>query len=358
MKRLLFFLCYFNLALGEELTDLEESPSDFVVDLFPIEIPDYPHAFNPSIIQWKQGVLLSFRVVLDAKLPYYSRLGLVWLDDDFRPLHPPQLLDTQEKTPTVPSRAEDGRLLTIGDRLYLVYSNCIEEKIARGKFRVHIGEISYDGESFRLEDPEPLLYFELENPNKREKNWIPFNYRDYLFLAYSISPHLVLCPLKGFNACDTVSCSENPIPWSFGELRGGTCALPSGEGDPTYLSFFHSSKKMTSFHSQGKETFHYFIGAYKFKNEPPFPITHISKEPIIAKRFYSGASYKPYWGSVQALFPCGFIQDDRYIWIAYGRQDHECWIAKLDKKGLMESLVEIEPLPQEEPYVIDNNPRS
>ena len=32
--------------------------------------------------------------------------------------------------------------------------------------------------------------------------------------------------------------------------------------------------------------------------------------------------------------------DEEHVWIVYGRQDHELWVAKLDKKGLLESLVD------------------
>lgn len=338
MKWPIFLLLLFGEISAYDLDsfiDLEQNPSDFVLDAFQIEIPNYPHAFNPSIVRWKNTLLLSFRVILNEKLPYDSNLGLVWLDETFQPIHEPQLLDTQIKTPHIPSRAEDGRLITIGNRLYLIYSNCTEEKISRGAFRVYVGEISYDGETFRLEESEPLLYFERESPIRREKNWVPFDYEGNLFLAYSLSPHLIFHPLLGKNSCETISCSTNEINWPWGILRGGTPALLDGE---EYLAFFHSSIKMSSIHSGGKEVFHYFMGAYRFTKHPPFEITQVSLEPILGKNFYTGASYKPYWHPVQAIFPCGFIHDDDSIWIAYGRQDHECWIVKLDKKGLMRSL--------------------
>lgn len=277
-------------------------------------------------------------MILDEKSPYESQIGLVWLDKDFLPLSEPQLLDTRKKTPHIPSHAEDGRLINCGTQVYLIYSNSTQEKPARGAFRVYFGEILYDGENFHLEKAEPLLNFEGECSFKREKNWIPFNYEGKLFLTYSISPHLVLHPLEKLNCCETISISPHKIHWPFGVLRGGTPALLDGE---EYLSFFHSSIKMSSLHSKGKNTFHYFIGAYRFKKEPPFTITQISAQPIIGKNFYHGANYKPYWTPVQAIFPCGFFFDEDYIWIAYGRQDHECWIAKLDKRKLMKTLIDL-----------------
>jgi predicted GH43/DUF377 family glycosyl hydrolase len=336
MKQFFYFLCLFSYGISQETEiDLEQNKSEFVLKTFQIHIPNYPNAFNPSIIKWKNGILFSFRVILDEKLPYNSNLGLVWLDEEFQPLHEPQLLNTQIKQPQVPSRAEDGRLIVLGESLYLVYSNCVEEKISRKGFRVHVAEILYDGENFQLEDLEPILYFEGESSDKREKNWTPFDYEGNLFLSYSISPHLVFHPLKGTYGCETISLSPDTIDWPLGELRGGTPAFLDKD---KYLSFFHSCKKMSSVHSNGKETLHYFMGAYLFQKDPPFQITHINSSPIIGENFYIGSSYTPYWHPVQAIFPCGFIQDDPFIWIAYGRQDHECWIAKLDKEGLMREM--------------------
>ena len=95
---------------------------------------------------------------------------------------------------------------------------------------------------------------------------------------------------------------------------------------------------METVQSNGQTMAHYFMGAYAFSLAPPFEITQISPEPIIGKGFYIGKVYNPYWKPVKVVFPCGFIFDDKYIWVAYGKQDHEIWIAKIDKNGLLKSL--------------------
>ena len=121
--------------------------------------------------------------------------------------------------------------------------------------------------------------------------------------------------------------------------RGGTPGLIIDGSQ--YLAFFHSSKVMPTVHSNGDNILHYFIGAYTFAQHPPFEITQISPEPIVGRKFYNGTIYTPYWKPVRAIFPCGYIFDGSYIWIAYGRQDHEIWLAKLDKEGLLNSLVPV-----------------
>ena len=38
------------------------------------------------------------------------------------------------------------------------------------------------------------------------------------------------------------------------------------------------------------------------------------------------------------VFPCGYLFDDRFFWVSYGRQDHEIWICKIEREGLMKNL--------------------
>lgn len=168
---------------------------------------------------------------------------------------------------------------------------------------------------------------------------MPFDYRGNLLLAYSIQNHRILLPyLDGSNACSLYASTYSDLSWKWGELRGGTPAIRVGN---EYLAFFHSSIQIATVHSDGQIMPHYFIGAYTFQKDPPFALTRISPKPIIGAGFYHGEIYTPYWHPVRVVFPCGFVYDDTYIWMSYGRQDHEIWIAKIDKAGLYNSLVSI-----------------
>lgn len=321
-------------------TDLEQKAQEFVLETKQIIISEYPNAFNPSIIRWNNSNLMSFRVIPDPKHTFNSWIGLIRLDEKFRPIGKPQQLKIRPENAPVPSRIDDGRLVSIDNRLYLVYSDNEDMIITRGRggFRMYIAELDFDGKIFFVKTIERLSSFEGNSMSRREKNWVPFDYYGQLLLAYSIVPHRILRPVLGSGHCETFVSSESLIKWNWGELRGGTTALLDGDN---YLAFFHSSKPMVTTHSQGKEVLHYFMGAYTFSNHPPFAINQISNEPIIGKKFYNGPDYKPYWKPVKVVFPCGFIFDDNYIWIAYGRQDHEIWITKLNKKKLYASLVPV-----------------
>jgi predicted GH43/DUF377 family glycosyl hydrolase len=335
------FLCLllFSFPIFADLIDLESLAQEFILETKRIDIPGYPSAFNPSIIRWNGYILMSFRDIPNPKFPYSSVLGLILLDEAFNPIAEPQILSVPTKEPSIPPRAEDARLFYIGETLYIAYSDNPEPKLSKGGFRMEIGEIHFENGLFSIRNIDRITEYEGQSSTLREKSWVPFEYRDSLLLSYSINPHLVFRHIPGTNSCDTVALTAPKIPWNWGIIRGGTPALPLENGE--YLSFFHSVKKMSTVNSNGKEIHHYFMGAYTFAREFPFPITRFSTEPIVGKGFYTGAAYKPYWGSIQCVFPAGLIMEQEIIWVSYGRQDHEIWIVKLDKRKLLDSLVTI-----------------
>jgi predicted GH43/DUF377 family glycosyl hydrolase len=329
-------LCFSN---PNKFLDLEVMVQDFVLEIKKIEIPGHPFAFNPGIIRWCGHFLLSYRIIPDPKHSFDTQMGVIFLNEDFDPVSKPQLLNLRDEDAIAPCRAEDARLLSIGDRLFMIYDDNIESKISKGGFRMYVAELFYDGEHFIPDPIECLSQYEGESREIREKSWVPFEYQGNLLLAYSLLPHKIFYPrLDGSGVCDTIALSKSSIVWDWGALRGGTPGLPEND---QYLSFFHSSKEMATVHSNGEKILHYFIGAYTFSKEPPFAITSVSPTPIIGKNFYKGIDYKPYWKPIRCLFPCGYISDENYIWLAYGRDDHECWVAKLDKKRLLQSLVPV-----------------
>lgn len=315
------------------LPNLEAMQQEFVLETRQILIPGYPDAFNPSVVIWEGERLMSFRA-RDPNTQSTHLVGFVWLDDQFNLKSSPQLLEWPEKYYKGSFSVQDPRLLVVADELYMVYSSVVQmpygpqRRVAVAKLDVNQGHISVAAD-WALTD------FEFHNPMRIEKNWIPFAYADRLLLSYSICPHLIFKPYLDESACNTIAVSSSDVAWDWGPLRGGTTALDMGNGD--YLTFFHSSKEMKTEHSKGKKISHYFMGAYTFKTAPPFEMTSISPEPIIARGFYSPPEYKT-WKPLRAIFPTGFIMDENSIWVFYGRQDHEVWVIHLDKEGLMSHL--------------------
>lgn len=296
--------------------DLEQTPNKFVLQTKRIIISGHPFAFNASIVRWNGALVMSFREIVNPSSTHFSgvhcaaesQIGLVWLDDDFNQIGEVQILDLGSLSS--PSRAEDPRLLTVAGELYLSYSDNLAFIASEGGFRMHLAVLDFDGKHFFIKHQERLSNFEGEFPWRREKNWVPFEYEGNLLMAYGLSPHRIFYPRKGMGSCETVAVSYPQISWKYGELRGGTPAILI---DNQYVAIFHSCMDLATIHSDEKTALHYFIGAYTFAKEPPFEITQISPKPIIARGFYSGETYIPYWKPVRVVFPCGLLVDGPFF---------------------------------------------
>lgn len=326
-------------SLVSPLIDLEESTDDFAIESKRIYIPGYEWAFNPSIARWENGFVLCFRTLPDMKNTFTSHLGLILLNEEFIPVSRPQILNLTEDSP-IPPRSEDGRLIWVADRLYLIYSDNREPLITKGGFRMFAAEIRYKNGQFSASKPVCFAKFPGESREVREKNWVPFDYVGNLLLAYSIVPHRIFRPNLKTGVCTLAQETKASVNWDWGIIRGGTPALRIGD---EYLSFFHSSIKTESVQTTPKKALHYYMGAYTFELHPPYALKKISPRPIFGPNFYTKHMYKPYknWSSVQGVFPGGYVFNNSNIWVVFGRQDHEIWVVKFDKKKLMQSLVSV-----------------
>lgn len=343
MKKTQLFRLIFSCVLGLGLLcppalraflDLDHLAQDFVLEMKKINVPGYPGVFNPSIVRWKGGTLMSFRVLTHPWNLWHSQIGIVWVDENFEVIGTPQLLNTRAHIPHIASRSEDARLFTVGDRLYVIYNDS-EEPDDGWTRRMYVAEITYDGAHFEASQPECMAHYEGEEYWKWDKNWAPFDYHGTMLLTYSISPHRIFLPLAGTRSCQTVATTDGIINWPWGGLKGGTPPLLMGD---EYLGFCHSWTGLTTVQSGNTYSYHYLVGAYTFEPHPPFTITKFSPLPIVGRGLYDNPLlYK------RVIFPGGYIFDDQHIWIAYGREDCECWVLKLDRQGLLSSLVPVDP---------------
>ncbi len=327
---------------ADELLDLESSTQDFIIETKRLIIPNHPHAFNPSIVRWQGKLFMSFREVAASRVRnsfnMESYLMITELDESFNVIKKPQRIPVTNLKKL--SMLDDGRLLTVGSKLYFIYSGNQNDFLSEEGFRLYVAELEYEKGHFYVVHNECLSDFEDNNPHRREKNWVPFDYHEVPLLAYSIAPHKILCPLlNGTGRCETYTTNQPSIVWEWGELRGGTPAIIID--NKYYLSFFHSSIEHISQHSNGKPSLHYYMGAYLFDLEPPYRIKKVSPEPIVGRGFYHGLEYEPYWKTVNVIFPCGLIIENNTIWVSYGRQDHEAWIMRIDKEKLLKSLIRV-----------------
>lgn len=319
--------------------NLEETLDPCVIQTKQIKVPGYPDAFNASLLAWgDKGWLLCFRHKERVDGVWRASMGLVTLSEHFEVNGPISLLDTGSHL------SADPRLIEVNGSIYIVYSDISIAALlapvlgAKNILEVVVGKIEERDGVFSIHSISHLTDYPGRIANRVEKNWVPFEYAGQLFLSYNIEPHIIFRRPFENETCELYTKSTTPLKWKWGVVRGGTPAiLINGK----YLSVFHSSKAMCSLHSEGKPSRHYFLGAYLFDGEPPFAIEKISPKPIIGRHFYIGKKYPSYWAPIQAVFPCGIVQRGDFLWISYGRQDHEVWVAQIDTSILLQSLVEV-----------------
>ena len=325
----------FEWMYGPRLFDLHEMKQDFVLETKRIKIPGHYFAFNASLIEWNGQLLMSFRTYSENRAT--NDIGLILLDENCDPVGAPQILAPSFGDPFCHQKRQDPRLIRIQNRLFIVYNNHLKTIADREIRRMLAAEVFFDGEQFSVGQSDIFLDFEGESPAKTEKNWVPFEYEGELMFSYSVNPHRVLHPIFGTQFCESVADTRFTANWDWGGLRGGSQAIKIGD---EYLSFFHCSRNMPSSHSKGKTILHYFMGAYTFSATPPFEVIRMSPEPVIGDHFYDGPAYKT-WKPLRVVFPCGLAIQGDTLWISYGKQDHEVWVAKIDTHKLLNSLIPV-----------------
>jgi len=328
----LIALLPFQYAFSESV-----SHQKLVVATKRIYLEKYPDAWNPSIIKVDEGYLLTFRYCPNqGNEPFTCYIGIVLLDDQLEMISHPKLLHTRSQKDKIPSQSEDARIFEYRGRLFLIYNDNVDF-VAHYYWErrdMFIAELQYHDNYLTLSSPLKLLYEEHYNTQIVQKNWVPFEKDGTLLLSYTMNPHEVLYPNLKSGVCYPSYKTKAAIDWNFGTLRGST---PAQLVDGEYLAFFHSGIITSSPSSQGNELWHYFMGAYTFSAEAPFEITKMTPTPIMDDEFYTPSDYNK-----RVIFPGGFVVSGSSIYVAYGKDDSEIWIATLDKEMLRKALLPVE----------------
>lgn len=302
-----------------------------------IYLDEFQGAYNPSLIAYEDGYLLTFRHSPQRySTPWVSLIGIVKLDKEFNPVSRPQILDTRVYFTNTPQQAEDARIFSYNGKIYVIYNDNVDilSPSYWDRRDMYMAELFYNGYEFAVGPPLKLIHEKRYPFILWQKNWSPFVWKGTLLLSYTLNPHEVLIPNLKSGTCYYTFDTNKSIQWNFGSLRGGTPAKLVGD---EYLAFFHSCIYTTSTCSDGNEMWHYVMGAYTFDTEPPFELRKVSAMPIDTLGFYT---YSAYWKRV--IYPGGFEIDGRNLYLAYGKDDSEMWIATINLDALMESLVPVE----------------
>ena len=175
-----------------------------------------------------------------------------------------------------------------------------------------------------------------------EKNWLWFFHQDQLHMVYQASPHIVcrFSPAGKFE--QEYKTFEKTLEWPYGTIRGGTPPVLTDDGDE-YLTFFHSSLPDEEYHRR------YYMGAYTFEAQPPFRITRMTTEPLLA------GSHQDVWSKDKPLvvFPCGSrLKDGKWL-VTMGVNDlASAWI-EIPHAELEPKLAEVFTPPNKKRFFFD-----
>lgn len=303
-----------------------------VKDTKRIFLKDFPKAHNPSLIPYGSGFLLTFRYCPDPEVVWYSHIGVVLLDENLKEAGPAHLLNTRDEEDLILSQAEDARIFEHEGKIYVIYNDnteCINPSVWERR-DIYIAEVVYQDGRFTITERIKLKHESKYPFQNWQKNWVPFTWKEKMLLIYSPEPHEVLDPDLSQGTCTPFSISQPVLSWKWGKARGGTPALLV---DGEYLAFFHSSLEEVTPVSGGQMKWHYYMGAYTFSPEPPFDIMKATPFPISGKGFYTNSKEEK-----RVIYPGGFAISGSNIYLAYGKDDCEVWVATIDKDRLKTML--------------------
>lgn len=321
-----------NPALKESIVN------DAIINTRDIVIPGYKDAYNPSLIPFEDGYLLSFRVKYYNLKTYInkiwnvrtSHIGLVKLNKKLEICEKPYLLEITSYSDHLSNSAQDARLFKIGERILLFFNDYGSTR-HRSSYSLYVVELLEKEGKFQAKERATLLKY--DNMLSIEKNWTPFLSEDKLYLIYSTQPHLILQPNLETGICQRIASTQLPFSWNWGEIRGGTPAYPAEGG---LLTFFHSSQELPAASFFGKKIGrNYAMGAYLFENSFPFTIKKITSFPIGSVEDYMNKNRR------KVIFPAGMVIDDHLIHVVWGKNDTGICLSTFDKEKLLSSMAKL-----------------
>ena len=179
----------------------------------------------------------------------------------------------------------------------------------------------------------------------QEKNWLWFFHQNLLHMVYSTDPHIV-CRFSpgGVFEQEYKTTAPKDLGWNYGIIRGGTPPVLAPDG-AEYISFFHSSLPDEKYHRR------YYMGAYAFEAQPPFKVTRITREPLLA------GSDQDVWSPRKPLvvFPCGSrLKEGKWL-VTMGVNDLACAWIELPHADLEPLLSEVNPLEHRKRFFFNSN---
>lgn len=273
--------------------------------------------FNPSIVHYQDGFLLSVRssnfyLVREKHMPAGFEYNNLWnknyiihFDADNKPIWSKGIDDSsvKEKCANRFLGVEDIRLFEINGAISGI-GTCVSIKDGLGFEGYKAQPVSFDLKDGRINNP---TLWESSLGRKIDKNWVPLVKNNQLNLVYSLDP-LTIIKIDGNNASVVKgNVTDQPIL-----LSGGTPFVALGE---KYISVAHYPKLFVDKH--------YYYHCFVVLNSE-LELEEVSEPFFIQRR---GIEYA-----------CGLVQDGEDLLLSYGVADRAAFYVRIPIESLYKFL--------------------
>lgn len=291
-------------------------------------MPPSPRHWNCSLLRYKGRLWFSMRYHLGKEHASRCAVALVPIDKrTFQPTAPSQHLNL----PAVvgDEHFEDARLFMFNGQPHISYTQMTGYEPGKDyRCVMKYARLKLNGNRWLIEQTF-FPQYGANHGGSKEKNWSFFEHDKALHVIYEDSPQRLVLRLDGDQVVDGYESAAASWPW--GTIRGGTPPVSIAGGQ--MLAIFHSSVPTEA----PPHFVRYYGAAYTFEAKPPFAITAISHQPLMAGSELDGhgpdpryaAGWKPF-----VVFPCGLVppmegSDDQSFLVSLGVNDWQCAVGRL-----------------------------
>lgn len=253
-----------------------------------------------------------------AGLAWDGQIVASYLNDNLDVVHA-EVLKTACDRPPLTAGAEDPRLFTIKDKVYLTYNVTRRKDETWKDLSGRIVLCEFDPDNLRISKE-----MELNSPflSKVEKNWMFFDNHGFICFVYSIH-RMAKIGMIYQDSVRLLPKSNQFVKWPHGQPRGSSPAILVGD---EYYAMIHS-------HCVESGIRHYVAGMFTFKVNP-FKICRKTDVLLYPPKENEGLGPLPH----QVVFPCGLALHDGLWYTSYGVNDYECRISAFNQADIEREL--------------------
>lgn len=263
------------------------------------------YLYNPSILKTgEESVRLS-------RFNYCTKWHFNTFTDTFVEDAETVVTDKFGRRHTIP-KSEDLRLFVMNGKPAGIYTRVNQKHL--------INQSGFSRTSMSLCTFDPFREVQLHYAQSAnvEKNWMPFEHGNALYVSYSVNPHVVLAVDATTGLCVHTHATTSDKFKRAGELRGGSPWVPiTTPRGRMCLTVVHWVKRMPTW--PFRKYYHAFV---LMRHEPPFPVVHVGQEFRFEPEFHDARDWIQFCAGM-------FIKDGR-IYLSYGVSDCVARVAYYD----------------------------